>query len=71
MSNSRMLKPKQDAHSKTEEFVSSPQIKYGTRAVNNREYELLYKDCKKNVILGVCASYAVILCGTALFSVEC
>lgn len=70
MSDSRMLKPKQDALTKTEEYVTYLLAKPGARAVDSRGYELLYKDRKKNVMLGVCAILAAILCGTALLSVE-
>ena len=70
LSDSRMLKPKQDALAKTEEYVSYLLTKPGARAVDSRGYELLYKDRKKNVMLGVCAILAAILCGTALLSVE-
>ena len=70
MSDSRMLKPKQDALTKTEEYVSYLLTKPGAKAVDSRGYELLYKDRKKNVMLGVCAILAAILCGTALLSVE-
>lgn len=70
MSDSRMLKPKQDALTKTEEYVAYLLTKPGARAVDSRGYELLYKDRKKNVMLGVCAILAAILCGTALLSVE-
>ena len=70
MSDSRMLKQKQEALTKTEEYVSYLLTKPGAKAVDSRGYELLYKDRKKNVMLGVCAILAAILCGTALLSVE-
>lgn len=70
MSDSRMLKQKQDALKKTEEYVSYLLTKPGAKAVDSRGYELLYKERKKNVMLGVCAILAAILCGTALLSVE-
>ena len=70
VSDQRMLKPKQDALENTEAYVSYLLTKPGAKAVDSRGYELLYKDRKKNVMLGVCAILAAILCGTALLSVE-
>lgn len=69
-SDTRSIEPKERAFHEIEEYVGYLLTKPGARAVDSRGFELLYRNHKKNVILGVAALLAAILCGTAMFSVE-
>ena len=68
--DTRSIEPKERAFHEIEEYVGYLLTKPGARAVDSRGFELLYRNHKKNVILGVAALLAAILCGTAMFSVE-
>ena len=61
---------KEEALGKIQTYVEYLETKEGARAVDSRGYEKLYKDRKQNVILGVCAVLAAILCGISAAAVE-
>ena len=61
---------KEEALGKIRTYVEYLGTKEGARAVDSRGYEKLYKDRKQNVILGVCAVLAAILCGISAAAVE-
>lgn len=69
-SEPRSIEPKERAFHEIEEYVEYLLTKPGARVVDSRGYELLYRDRKKNVILGVAALLTAILCGTSMCAVE-
>ncbi len=69
-SDSSSLQYKQTALNRITEYLTYLQSKEGSQALDVRGYEKLYKDRKQNVILGVCAVLAAILCGAASMAVE-
>lgn len=70
MTTSVSLANKEAALQKIDTYVSYLSAKDGARVLDSRGYEMLFGDRKQNVILGVCAILAAILCGTALMAAE-
>ena len=61
---------KESALVQVEEYISYLRSKPGTVAVDSRGYELLYKERKMNIILGVVAMVVAIFCGLTCYYPE-
>lgn len=70
VSDQSSLSQKESALGKVKQYALYLEGKEGARAVDSRGYERLYNNAKQNIILGVVAILAAILCGAAMMAAE-